>query len=256
MYSGIFRLYEVRPSSTERRERVPLALRLLDWGVAGVGEMVVISQPPPPKIVINLYGGTSEPTGRSNVIRCKKLGKDEALREEKSGFVDYDKGERRVWTRVTGFRKNDIPRRHRLCVERDRFQKDWTVSDVAERIMELNHWESVDELLNCWIGRFARKNFPLLIKVNGSDYCLSWYEFHLISYLGSSWQVFLLCHLWLQELTQRGSIEHCVKVFQWMKIQKNYCARTDIYNMMIRLHARHNRTDQARGLFFEMQEWR
>lgn len=41
-----------------------------------------------------------------------------------------------------------------------------------------------------------------------------------------------------------------------MKNQKNYCARTDIYNMMIRLNARHNRTDQARGLFFEMQEWR
>ena len=41
-----------------------------------------------------------------------------------------------------------------------------------------------------------------------------------------------------------------------MKNQKNYCPRNDIYNMMIRLHARHNRTDQARGLFFEMQEWR
>jgi len=41
-----------------------------------------------------------------------------------------------------------------------------------------------------------------------------------------------------------------------MKNQKNYCARTDIYNMMIRLQARHNRTDQARGLFFEMQKCR
>ncbi|RZB47843.1 Pentatricopeptide repeat-containing protein, partial [Glycine soja] len=40
------------------------------------------------------------------------------------------------------------------------------------------------------------------------------------------------------------------------KNQKKYCARNDMYNMMIRLHARHNRTDQARGLFFEMQEWR
>jgi pentatricopeptide repeat protein len=26
--------------------------------------------------------------------------------------------------------------------------------------------------------------------------------------------------------------------------------------MMIRLHARHNHMDQARGLFFEMQDWR
>lgn len=41
-----------------------------------------------------------------------------------------------------------------------------------------------------------------------------------------------------------------------MKNQKTYCARNDIYNMMIRLHARHNHVDQARGLFFEMQKWR
>lgn len=53
-----------------------------------------------------------------------------------------------------------------------------------------------------------------------------------------------------------GSIEHSIQVFNWMKNQKNYCARNDIYNMMIRLHARHNRIDQARGLFFEMQKWR
>lgn len=53
-----------------------------------------------------------------------------------------------------------------------------------------------------------------------------------------------------------GSIEHSIQVFSWMKNQKNYCARNDIYNMMIRLHARHNRIDQARGLFFEMQKWR
>jgi len=41
-----------------------------------------------------------------------------------------------------------------------------------------------------------------------------------------------------------------------MKNQENYCARNDIYGMMIKLHARHNQVDQARGLFFEMQEWR
>ncbi|MQL79272.1 hypothetical protein Taro_011709 [Colocasia esculenta] len=41
-----------------------------------------------------------------------------------------------------------------------------------------------------------------------------------------------------------------------MKNQNVYRARNDVYNMLIRLHARHNRTDQARGLFFEMQEWR
>jgi len=57
-------------------------------------------------------------------------------------------------------------------------------------------------------------------------------------------------------MTQSGSIEHANHVFRWMKNQKNYCASNNIYNMMIRLHARHNRVDQARGLFFEMQEWK
>lgn len=60
----------------------------------------------------------------------------------------------------------------------------------------------------------------------------------------------------VQEITIMGSIEHSIHVFNWMKNQKNYSARNDIYNMMIRLHARHNRIDQARGLFFEMQKWR
>lgn len=88
--------------------------------------------------------------------------------------------------------------------------------------MKLNHGEDVDGVLNRWAGRFARKNFPVLVK----------------------------------EITQTGSIEHSIRVFNWMKNQKIYCARTDIYNMMIRLHARHKRVDQARGLFFEMQKWR
>lgn len=57
-------------------------------------------------------------------------------------------------------------------------------------------------------------------------------------------------------MTRRGSIERCVRVFAWMKNQKNYVARSDIYNMMIRLHARHYQVDQARGLFFEMPKWR
>lgn len=60
----------------------------------------------------------------------------------------------------------------------------------------------------------------------------------------------------MQEITRTGSIEHSIQVFNWMKNQENYCARNDIYNMMIRLHARHNHIDQARGLFFEMQKWR
>ncbi|KAB2033081.1 hypothetical protein ES319_D05G423800v1 [Gossypium barbadense] len=183
--------------------------------------MTTLSHPLPIKFPINSPTSTHSTTFKS-LILCKKRNNDTAFEEHKSGFVDYDKGQHEVSTRVSGLRKAHIPKRYRLRVEGDRFQKDWTISDVVDRVLEVNHWENVDPVLNRWVGRFARKNFPFLIK----------------------------------ELTQRGAIEHGIKVFEWMKKQKNYCARTDIYNMMIRLHARHKRTDQARGLFFEMQKWR
>lgn len=41
-----------------------------------------------------------------------------------------------------------------------------------------------------------------------------------------------------------------------MKNQRCYRARTDIYNCMIWLHARHQWAERARSLFSEMQEWR
>lgn len=81
-------------------------------------------------------------------------------------LVDYDEGRHEVSTRVSGLRKEDVPRRYRIRVEADRFQKDWTVSEVVEKVLELKHWEDVQGVLNRWVGRFARKNFPLLIKVS------------------------------------------------------------------------------------------
>ncbi|KAJ7569991.1 hypothetical protein O6H91_01G102700 [Diphasiastrum complanatum] len=96
------------------------------------------------------------------------------------------------------------------------------ISEVVRRVLQLNHWEDIDGILNHWMGRFDRRNFPRLIK----------------------------------EFTNTGALKHSVKVFGWMKDQQCYRARNDIYNMMIWLHARHQRVDQARGLFFEMQKWR
>ncbi|KAI3760634.1 hypothetical protein L1987_51032 [Smallanthus sonchifolius] len=135
------------------------------------------------------------------------------------GFVDYDKGERQVSVHVPGFNKS---KRIRTRVQSDRFQKDWAVSELVAKILKLSQHEDIVGLLNRWVGRFVRKNYPILIG----------------------------------EISQTGSLEHSNQVFKWMKNQKNYCANNDIYNMMIRLHARHNQTDQARGLFFEMQKWR
>ncbi|GER25863.1 pentatricopeptide repeat-containing family protein [Striga asiatica] len=155
-------------------------------------------------------------------VYCSKPTNPDPFAENKKAQVDYDAGTHKLSTKISGIRKSDLPKRQRLRVDGDRFQKDWSISEVVDRITELDHWEDVDGVLNRWAGRFARKNFPVLIR----------------------------------EITNRGFIEHSTRVFNWMKNQKNYCARNDIYNMMIRLYARHNRIDQARGLFFEMQKWR
>lgn len=99
-------------------------------------------------------------------IHCKKkTDANSPFEPKKSVFVDYDRGEHDVSTRVSGLRKSDIPRRHRLVVEGNRFQKDWTVSEVVEKVLELKRFEDVEGVLNQWVGRFARKNFPFLIKV-------------------------------------------------------------------------------------------
>ncbi|KAK9157317.1 hypothetical protein Scep_003891 [Stephania cephalantha] len=163
----------------------------------------------------------ANPTFRTR-ISCKQRSAEGVWEERKVGFVDYDEGKRGVSVEISGLRKDDLPKRYRLRVHGDRWQRDWAISQVVGKVLELEHWEDVEGVLNRWVGRFARKNFPVLIR----------------------------------EITNAGSLEHSVQVFCWMKNQKNYCARTDIYNMMIRLHARHSRTDHARGLFFEMQEWR
>ncbi|KAF3794191.1 Pentatricopeptide repeat-containing protein [Nymphaea thermarum] len=155
-------------------------------------------------------------------IRCKKNAKEareRAMTRVKTGVVDYDRGKYRVTTQLSGYGRRDVPKRYR---ERYDGEYDWSITEVVSKVLKRNHWEDIEGILNHWIGRFARNNYPLLIR----------------------------------ELCVTGSVEHCVHVFRWMKNQRNYCARKEIYNMMIRLHARHNQTDQARGLFFEMQKWR
>ncbi|KAF5946370.1 hypothetical protein HYC85_016598 [Camellia sinensis] len=209
-------------------------------------------------------------TSRLVRLVISKNNNDEAWKEKKLGFVDYDKGMHKVSVELSGLRKSDIPMHHRLRVQGDRFQKDWTITQVVHKVLELNQWDDIQGLLNRWVGRFARNNFPVLIRIakrlSGAWLDPNLYKLksdvakHQLSISSCTGQYLPVLEekqdAINQEITQMGSIEHSIHVFRWMKNQKNYCARRDIYNMMIRLHARHNRIDQARGLFFEMQEWR
>ncbi|KAG2241327.1 hypothetical protein Bca52824_096690 [Brassica carinata] len=94
------------------------------------------------------------PPESSRAYRPRAAAKtSDALQEKKSVYVNYDRGGYEVSVRVSGFRKADIARRYRVRVENDRFQKDWSVTEVAERLVALNRWEEVDGVLNSWIGR-------------------------------------------------------------------------------------------------------
>jgi hypothetical protein len=112
-------------------------------------------------------------TRSKTLILCKKPKNDSAFKEKKQVLVDYDKGKHEVSTRVSGLRKADIPRRYRLRVQGDRSQKDWTVSEVVDKILKLDHRDDIDGLLNRWVGRFARKNFSVLIRVMRNLHSLS-----------------------------------------------------------------------------------
>lgn len=66
---------------------------------------------------------------------------------------------------LSGLRKEHLPKYQRLRVDGDKFQKDWAISELVVKIMRMKHWEDIEGLLNRWAGRFARKNFPVLIRV-------------------------------------------------------------------------------------------
>jgi hypothetical protein len=85
--------------------------------------------------------------------------------------VDYDRGQREARAEVEGVGAVAFPARHRLRVEGSRWQRDWKVSEAAARVLALPRAEAraVDAVLNCWAGRFARRNFPLLIRVRPSS---------------------------------------------------------------------------------------
>ncbi|KAF7147453.1 hypothetical protein RHSIM_Rhsim03G0026000 [Rhododendron simsii] len=76
----------------------------------------------------------------------------------------YDEGSHNVIVELSGIWKADFPQHNRVRVAGDRFQKDWSISEVVQRVLGTKHWQDIEGLLNRWVGRFARKNFPVLIR--------------------------------------------------------------------------------------------
>ena len=185
LFSLPFWKRQIQPSSVFLKQIFSTYLgRFIPSG--SVLHLSMSSTPNPSPIIFDFPHSTHSPHPKSSnptftthktLISCKESKSKRALEEKKKVvFVDYDNGKHQVSTHVSGLRKADIPKHYRLRVEADRFQKDWSVSEVVERLLKLNHWDDVEGLLNRWVGRFSRKNFPLLIRVrNGAN----WIQFEL-----------------------------------------------------------------------------
>ncbi|XP_058225207.1 pentatricopeptide repeat-containing protein At2g41720-like [Rhododendron vialii] len=98
------------------------------------------------------------------ILQNAKKKEDEAWKENKKVFVDCDGGNHSVSVQLSGIRKADFPQHKRVRVAGERFQKDWSINEVVQRVLGTKHWEDIEGLLNRWVGRFTRKNFPVLIR--------------------------------------------------------------------------------------------
>lgn len=128
---------------------------------------------PPHEVKPQLEPGPYKETRpRPLLIRCRKSKSENAFKEKKKAHVNYDDGTHTVSVQISGLRKSDLPKRHRMRVETDRFQKDWSITEVVQNIIKLKHWQDIEGVLNRWAGRFSRKNFPFLIKVNIFNFSL------------------------------------------------------------------------------------
>lgn len=125
-----------------------------------------LSNNPPEPISKSKPAKPTRPRTTRLTIQCKKPRNEQAFKEQTKAHVDYDNGTHHVSVQISGLRKSDLPKRHRMRVETYRFQKDWSISEVVEKIMGFNRFEDIEGVLNRWAGRFARKNFPVLIRVN------------------------------------------------------------------------------------------
>ncbi|KAI8562293.1 hypothetical protein RHMOL_Rhmol03G0023200 [Rhododendron molle] len=102
-----------------------------------------------------------------NLLKSKNAKKkeEEAWKEKKKVFVDYDEGSHNVSVQLSGIRKADLPQHKRVRVAGERFQKDWPISEVVQRVLGIKHWEDIEGLLNrC---KPDAETFNALINVHG-----------------------------------------------------------------------------------------
>jgi hypothetical protein len=111
--------------------------------------------------------GTTEQAQQQDVIAKEKLLQEEEDPRSKGLHKKEDDARS-----AAAFTISKVPSRYKKRHKKEEGQEMWSPREVVLQILTLNHWDDIDGILNHWMGRFNRKNFPPLIAVSSISLCL------------------------------------------------------------------------------------
>jgi hypothetical protein len=112
--------------------------------------------------------GTTEQEQQQDVIVKEKLLQEEEDPRSK-GLHEKEDDARSA----AAFTMSKVPSRYKKRYKKEEGQEMWSPREVVLQILALNHWDDIDGILNHWMGRFNRKNFPPLIAVSSISLSVS-----------------------------------------------------------------------------------
>jgi hypothetical protein len=113
--------------------------------------------------------GTTEQEQQQDVIVKEKLLQEEEDPRSK-GLHKKEEDDARS---AAAFTMSKVPSRYKKRYKKEEGQEMWSPREVVLQILALNHWDDIDGILNHWMGRFNRKNFPPLIAVSSISLSVS-----------------------------------------------------------------------------------
>jgi hypothetical protein len=118
--------------------------------------------------------GTTEQEQQQDVIVKEKLLQEEEDPRSKGLHKKEDPRSKGLHKKeddarsAAAFTMSKVPSRYKKRYKKEEGQEIWSPREVVLQILALNHWDDIDGILNHWMGRFNRKNFPPLIAVSSS----------------------------------------------------------------------------------------
>jgi hypothetical protein len=135
--------------------------------------------------------GTTEQAQQQDVIAKEKLLQEEEDPRSKGLHKKEDDARS-----AAAFTLSKVPSRYKKRYKKEEGQEMWSQREVVLQILTLNHWDDIDGILNHWMGRFNRKNFPPLIAVSSISLSVSVSVSLSLNPLSVCLSVYFLLHPW------------------------------------------------------------